>query len=78
MLYLREDTVVVTGQLLMEWESDRVPRSSSALEVQMVFPSMLVFQQQPESLKHTRPSIEMSVPHSHLPKTGEFMTYWDD
>lgn len=56
-LYRREDTVVVTGQRLMAWESDRVPRSSLAWVVQLVFPSSLAVQQQPETLKHTRTSI---------------------
>lgn len=50
-MYRKEDTVVVTGQLLTVCVSDRVPRSSSAYVVHWVFPSTLDTQQQPESLK---------------------------
>jgi len=60
-LYRKEDTVVVTGHLLMAWVSDRVPRSSSAWVVQLVFPSALESQQQPEPLKIMKWNVFMLI-----------------
>lgn len=64
-VYLKEETVVVTGQLLRVYVSDRIPRTRSAEVVQFVCPSVLDNQQQPESLNRRtwteRPFINMFI-----------------
>lgn len=77
-LHLKEDTVVVTGQLLRLCVSDRVPRSSSAEVVHLVVPSTLDCQQQPESLNRRTLNVWSLInififihTHIHLPSESK-------
>ena len=69
-LHRRDDTVVVTGQLLRVCESERVPRFSSASDVQLVFPLTLDTQQQPESLRGRRSNVFLSLMNILMPSTS--------
>lgn len=69
-LHRRDDTVVVTGQLLRVCESERVPRFSSASDVQLVFPLTLDAQQQPESLRGRRSNAFLSLMNILMPSTS--------
>lgn len=76
-LYLKLDTVAVTGQLLMSFVSDRIPRSISAWDSQLVLSSTLDTQQQPESLRGECPDLHLHV-YRQIRQTGRWTEVNDD